>query len=212
MGRRNLSAERRQQVLEAASRCLARNGLAGTTLEKIAEESGLSRSHVRHYVGNRDDLLLAVAQWVQERDDRAFAAAVEQASPEQRLTVVMDHLFGPWFLSEDDESAVIHALVQAGQSDQKLCEAMVSGYRSTLSAIDSGLAAEFPGSTPAVRRGTAYGLLCLAVGNAMMADVDRSFASGGLIRVAGEALVAQLGAITGDGARRTRPGPGVVRG
>lgn len=81
MGRRSLAAERRQQVLEAASRCLARNGLAGTTLEKIAEESGLSRSHVRHYVGNRDDLLLALVDWVQERDDRAFAAAVEEAPP-----------------------------------------------------------------------------------------------------------------------------------
>ncbi|WP_405539302.1 TetR/AcrR family transcriptional regulator [Streptomyces sp. NBC_00075] len=196
MGRRSLVAERRQQVLEAASRCLARHGLAGATLEKIAEESGLSRSHIRHYVGNRDDLLLAVVEWVQERDDRAFAAAVEQAPPERRLGVAMDYLFGPWFLGVGDESAVILELIRAGQSDETLREAMMSGYRMMLGAIDSGLAAEFPDSAPAMRRGTAYGLLCLALGNAMMSDLDRALASGGLIRVAGEALVAQLGAVT----------------
>ncbi|MEU6556972.1 helix-turn-helix domain-containing protein [Streptomyces sp. NPDC046915] len=202
MGRPSLAAERRQQVLEAASRCLARNGLAGATLEKIAEESGLSRSHVRHYVGNRDDLLLALVEWVQERDDRAFAAAVEQAPPEHRLGVAMDHLFGPWFLGAGDESAVILELIRAGQSDEKLREAMMSGYRLMLGAIDSGLAAEFPDSVPSARRGTAYGLLCLALGNAVISDLDRPLGSGGLIRVAGEALVAQLGAVTSGGASR----------
>jgi AcrR family transcriptional regulator len=204
MGRRSLAAERRQQVLEAASRCLARNGLAGTTLEKIAEESGLSRSHVRHYVGNRDDLLLALVDWVQERDDRAFAAAVEEAPPEQRLAVAMDHLFGTWFLGAGDEGAVILELVKAGRSDETLREAIMSGYRLMLGAIDSGLAAEFPASTPAVRRGTAYGLLCLALGNALISDLDRPLGSNGLIRVAGEALVAQLGAVTSNGATAPR--------
>ncbi|MGW2611834.1 TetR/AcrR family transcriptional regulator [Streptomyces mirabilis] len=196
MGRPSLATERRQQVLEAASRCLARGGLAGATLEKIAEESGLSRSHVRHYVGNRDDLLLALVEWVQERDDRAFATAVEEAPPERRLGVAMDHLFGPWFLSAGDETGVILELIRAGQSDEKLREAIMSGYRLMLGAIDSGLAAEFPASTPAVRRGTAYGLLCLAIGNAVISDLDRPLGSGGLIRVAGEALVAQLGTVT----------------
>ncbi|MFI8890466.1 TetR/AcrR family transcriptional regulator [Streptomyces paradoxus] len=196
MGRRSLAAERRQQVMEAASRCLARYGLAGTTLEKIAEESGLSRSHVRHYVGNRDDLLLALVDWVQERDDRAFATAVEAAPPGQRLAVAMDHLFGPWFLGAGDEGEVILELVKAGRSDEALREAMMSGYRLMLGAIDSGLAAQFPDSAPAVRRSTAYGLLCLALGNALISDLDRPLGSGGLIRVAGEALVAQLGAVT----------------
>ncbi|MFG2941221.1 TetR/AcrR family transcriptional regulator [Streptomyces sp. NPDC048282] len=196
MGRRSLAAERRQQVMEAASRCLARHGMAGTTLEKIAEESGLSRSHIRHYVGNRDDLLLALVEWVQERDDRAFAAAVEQAPPESRLAVAMDLLFGPWFLSGDDEGALILELLRAGQSDETLREAVMSGYRLMLGAIDAGLAAEFPDSTPAHRRSTAYGLLCLAMGNAMISELDRRLASGGLIRVAGEALVARFGAVT----------------
>ncbi|MET7779848.1 MULTISPECIES: TetR/AcrR family transcriptional regulator [Streptomyces] len=195
MGRRSLVAERRQQVMEAAGRCLVKYGLAGSTLERIAEESGLSRSHIRHYVGNRDDLLLALVDWVQERDDRVFAASVEQAPPEQRLAIALDYLFGPEFASADDESAVIRELLRAGQEDEVLREAMLGGYRLIQSAIDQALAAEFPHSTAAVRRSTAYGLLTLALGNAMMADLDRRLSSGGLVRVAGEALVAQLGAM-----------------
>lgn len=43
-------------VLAAAGRCIARHGIDGATLEKVAVESSMSRSHVRHYVGNRADL------------------------------------------------------------------------------------------------------------------------------------------------------------
>lgn len=116
----------------------------------------------------------------------------------------MDHLFGAWFLGAGDEGAVILELVKAGRSDETLREAIMSGYRLMLGAIDSGLAAEFPDSTPAVRRGTAYGLLCLALGNALISDLDRPLGSNGLIRVAGEALVAQLGAVTSNGATAPR--------
>ncbi|MEV6701599.1 helix-turn-helix domain-containing protein [Streptomyces sp. NPDC051453] len=194
MGRRSLAAERRGQVMEAASQCLVKYGLAGTTLERIAEESGLSRSHIRHYVGNRDALLLALVDWVQERDDRVFAATVEQALPEQRLAIALDYLFGPEFASADDETAVIRELLRAGDEDETLREAMLGGYRLIQAAIDQALAAEFPHSTATVRRSTAYGLLALALGNAMMAGLDPRVSSGGLVRVAGEALVAQLGA------------------
>lgn len=193
MGRRSLVAERRQQVLEAASRCLVKHGLAGSTLERIAEESGLSRSHIRHYVGNRDDLLLALVDWVQERDDRVFAASVAQAPPQERLSIALDYLFGPEFTSADDESTVIRELLRAGQENEALREAMLSGYQLIQSAIDQALATEFPHSTTAMRRSTAYGLLTLALGNSMMGGLDPRLSSGGLARVAGESLVARLG-------------------
>lgn len=61
MGRPSVAAERRRQILEAAIRCIAAKGFAGTTLDGIAEEAGMARGHVRHFAGNRDDVLLGAA-------------------------------------------------------------------------------------------------------------------------------------------------------
>ena len=60
MGRRSLAEERRVQILEAAARCIAEHGVEGATQERIAAAAGMSRPHIRHYVGNRGDLLDAV--------------------------------------------------------------------------------------------------------------------------------------------------------
>ncbi|NKB61463.1 MAG: TetR family transcriptional regulator [Gammaproteobacteria bacterium] len=60
MGRPSIKAERTQEILDAYERCVSRFGVEGSTLEKIAEEAGLRRSSLRHYIGNKDDLLEAL--------------------------------------------------------------------------------------------------------------------------------------------------------
>jgi len=51
----------RERVLDAAQSCLERFGLAKTTIEDVAQASGLSRATVYRQFGSRDALLLAVA-------------------------------------------------------------------------------------------------------------------------------------------------------
>ena len=57
----------REGVLAAAESCLQRFGLAKTTIEDVAQASGLSRATVYRQFGNRDRLLLAVAARDAER-------------------------------------------------------------------------------------------------------------------------------------------------
>ena len=54
-------------MLDAAESCLQRFGLAKTTIEDVAQASGLSRATVYREFGNRDGLLLAVATSDAER-------------------------------------------------------------------------------------------------------------------------------------------------
>jgi len=60
MARPSKAGERKQQILDAFERCVVRSGIQGVTLEKVAEEANLPRSLVRHFVGNRDDMVAAV--------------------------------------------------------------------------------------------------------------------------------------------------------
>lgn len=57
----------RERMLDAAESCLARFGLAKTTIEDVAQAAELSRATLYREFGNRDALLLAVAARDAER-------------------------------------------------------------------------------------------------------------------------------------------------
>ena len=57
MGRPNLTEVRTAEILDAFERCVARYGLEGSSLERVAEEAGVKRSILRHYIGNRDEMI-----------------------------------------------------------------------------------------------------------------------------------------------------------
>ena len=61
MPRPSLKEQRTEEILDAFERCIHRVGLSGSSLEVIAEEAGMKRSILRHYIGNRDDILEALA-------------------------------------------------------------------------------------------------------------------------------------------------------
>jgi AcrR family transcriptional regulator len=54
----------RDRLLAATYRCVARFGLAKTTVEDVVKESGLSRATIyRQFPGGRDELLLETVGW-----------------------------------------------------------------------------------------------------------------------------------------------------
>lgn len=54
----------RQRLLEATLACVARYGLAKTTMEDVGREAGLSRATVyRYFPGGKDQLLTEVLAW-----------------------------------------------------------------------------------------------------------------------------------------------------
>src|SRR5260370_27149157 len=62
MARRNTAVERRAEIIAAAIRVLARDGIAETTTRKIAAEANVNQAMLRYYFGSKDDLLFAVLQ------------------------------------------------------------------------------------------------------------------------------------------------------
>ena len=54
----------RQRIVEAAYACVARRGVAKTTIEDVAREAGMSRATVyRAYPGGRDEVINATVAW-----------------------------------------------------------------------------------------------------------------------------------------------------
>jgi len=71
----------RTRILEAAYACVARSGLAKTTVENAAREAGLSRATVyRHFPGGKDELLAGVVDFEVLRFFGRLTEAVQGSS------------------------------------------------------------------------------------------------------------------------------------
>jgi AcrR family transcriptional regulator len=161
MGRPSLAGVRREQILDALERCLARDGLVGTTLEAVAEEAGVRRPVIRHYFGNRDELVAAAVQ----RAVRAYAADLGEALRDRphasRFDAFLDYLFLGPFVGHADRERLFSALFAAldhEASRRLLCDC----YRGFEDVCFAALRAEVPAASAAAARGAAYAIACLA--------------------------------------------------
>jgi TetR/AcrR family transcriptional regulator, transcriptional repressor of bet genes len=82
---------RREQICRAAATVIAREGFAGTTLRKVAEEAGVSTGMLNHYFSNRQDLLTQTLVFVSERTQaRAREAMEDVPAGIERLEALLD--------------------------------------------------------------------------------------------------------------------------
>jgi AcrR family transcriptional regulator len=72
------SARTRSALLESAARGLSRYGYGNLVLEQVAREAGYTRGALYHQFKDKEDLALAVVQWVDETWRREVGALVEQ--------------------------------------------------------------------------------------------------------------------------------------
>jgi AcrR family transcriptional regulator len=75
---------RRQSLVEACARVLARDGAGGATVRSIATEAGVSPSLVGHYFSAMESLIEATHRYVGRRVDAALQVAIVKAGPQPR--------------------------------------------------------------------------------------------------------------------------------
>lgn len=84
----------RHRFIEAAVRLFARHSFAGTSLQMIADEVGVTKSAVHHHFRTREELIIAVIEPLQEEMravvERATAQRGRHARAERLLTGFVD--------------------------------------------------------------------------------------------------------------------------
>ncbi|NEE00968.1 TetR/AcrR family transcriptional regulator [Phytoactinopolyspora halotolerans] len=108
---------RRQQILEAAWRCFARNGFHATSMQDIFAESGLSAGAVYRYFPSKLELVKATAGTITEGVGEIFetiAHADPVPTPAQSLDMVVDTINRLTMAREPDLSKIaMHAWSEA---------------------------------------------------------------------------------------------------
>lgn len=159
MGRKSLAGERREEILAAFERCVGREGI-DVPLERIADEAGVQRSLIRHYLGNRDELVEQLMARIAEEYPRRIADALGRAlarGPAGLLDVLFDD--SPDTTGWDD---VILAVVNTGQGRYPQAKALVAGMAvAIVEHLAAALAPLYPHAPREAREEAAYGIICI---------------------------------------------------
>jgi AcrR family transcriptional regulator len=147
--------------MQALVRCVARFGLGGATLAAIAKESGISRPLIRHHLGNREDIIRALQDFVlQSFDDQT--SALSSALPDQmQATALIDLLFSESADSAPDMVLAFATLTQRSLVDPELRVACRSSILRFEDAVDQAIRAQFPTSATNDIEPIAQGIVAL---------------------------------------------------
>lgn len=168
--RPSLATERQAEMLEALAQCVEEVGLDRLTVQAVADKSGWSRGHVRHYLGNKADQVRALVDLYADRYASALEHAVAEAAEGARRRAVHDELFGvAWQNSNASDDAVLDALTAYGSANPDSGVSLAPMYRRILAAVRTALAEKFPEAEAASR---AEVVLSLAYGQASLARLE----------------------------------------
>jgi AcrR family transcriptional regulator len=90
--RPDVSAERKQQIYQAALACFGRQGYYQTTMDDIVAESGLSKGALYWYFGGKKELFLSLFQEIMAQFGEGWASLVsdEGTSATEKLRASME--------------------------------------------------------------------------------------------------------------------------
>lgn len=164
VGRPSMRLERRRQIVSAFIDLVAERGLERVTLADVAEAAGVQRAQLRHFIGNREDLVLAAVDELTRRYE--VSAARMGVGEEPTIDQLISLLFSDE-LSRDQpvETAAFDALLAEAVLHPDGRGAVVGGYDMLLGQLASALRREYPGAPIARIRDLAYVVLCLVEQN-----------------------------------------------
>ena len=194
-----MALERRAEILAAYVEGIRAYGMAGATVDKVAQALGVSRTLVFHYFGDMQTLTRAVAGHIVETAIRNMTERRKGLSiPARRAELVDFTAGGPNFAELRD--LIVQAEVNALAGHDETVAAMLSEmWEVWIAAVIDELAACFPEADRRQCEWVGYALTCLGEQHWWLTFVGPGARRRDEARRAAESLIATLQA-SGDAA------------
>lgn len=197
MGRKSRAEVRRAEILAAFERCIVRSGF-DVPLEQIADEAGVQRSLIRHYLGNRDELvdqlIAQIAEVYPQRVVAFFSRGLERG-----VDGLLDLLFSPDTADGYDAGfvpnwdAAINALLGTAQGRYPQAKRrLVQMMEQIVEQVADLLHQHFPQANQIACYEASYALLCLIQSHDMLLTLGLDQRFSALARVNSARLLADL--------------------
>jgi len=170
MGRKSLKLERITEILDAFEYCLASKGLQSTTLEDIAVHAGMARRMVRHYVGNRDDLVAMGIKRIILKFNMTVLAIINKAPAEDRFEQALDYIFSDAF-NALPATKLVAALLPVSLYDLSVKNAVKALYDTFHLGLYQEIKMVKQNADEEKCLQTAFSIMCLSFGGGWMQNI-----------------------------------------
>lgn len=137
---------RRQQLIDATMKCIARKGISGTTLADVAKEAGLSQGIVNLHFQSKDNLLKQTLERLAGEYRAQFDETLEHAGPgpAERLRALLELDFKP-AICQRNKLAVWFAFwgeVESRPTYRRICDELDRYYDSVVEDLCAEIIAD----------------------------------------------------------------------
>ena len=162
-----VSHDRRKRIIDAFITLVAERGLEDVKLADIAAASGVQQTNIRHFIGNRDDLIVAVIHDLMRRYEEGFA---EMSKGEPDIAMMLRLFFGlrEEYSAEDRAYQLLEREAARNPATRGLIK---HGWALTLGALEEALRRSYPRASTADIRDTAYIVACMAETNTALQEL-----------------------------------------
>ncbi|RKX76729.1 MAG: hypothetical protein DRP87_11070 [Spirochaetes bacterium] len=129
MGRKNKAEVRRRQIVESCYRVIAEEGFEKATLKRIGKEMGVAPSLLMHYFKSKEDLILALVDYmVQKMDKTYFQASKGAKTARERLRLYIDKNFN-FEIPQSVADRVFYGCFYMAIGDERICNSFRKMYK-----------------------------------------------------------------------------------
>jgi AcrR family transcriptional regulator len=107
--------DRRGKIVMALYRCMAKKGYAATTLCDIAEEAGMTSSHLLYYYPGKEAILEAFFKAVTKRIEKAIVE-LKDCEPAEQIEAIADLFLRAHGMRKVDQGVMLDLYAQAVQN------------------------------------------------------------------------------------------------
>jgi len=107
--------DRRGKIVTALYRCMAKKGYAATTLCDIAEEAGMTSSHLLYYYPGKEAILEAFFKAVTKRIEKEIAS-LKDCEPAEQIEAIADLFLSAHGMRKVDQGVMLDLYAQAVQN------------------------------------------------------------------------------------------------
>jgi AcrR family transcriptional regulator len=109
------AGDRRGKIVAALYRCMCKKGYAGTTLCDIADEAGMTSSHLLYYYSGKEAILEAFFKSVTKYYEKQMSE-LKGREPAERMKAIADLFLSPKGMRKVDQGVILDLYGQAVQN------------------------------------------------------------------------------------------------
>lgn len=191
MGRKSLTRERTAEILDAFARSMVKYGL-DTSLDQVAEEAGMTRSIIRHYIGNREEVVNTLIERITTDFVAELRAEAEQIPQEQAIPSTLDYLFAHETGYDDYDKLIFSVMMTAQDRYPQAKQMIIRMFEQLITMFAADLKDAYPQADDARCRDVAYNVLALAMSNESLMDLGMNQRYSTTARLSAELLIRAL--------------------